>query len=97
MSVVMNFEESAGAGVNKVAASNSRINIVQQESVCFKFKLLNLRIITTCRRVGWLKGWRRPLFINKKWLQVTVTGKMNLLSIWAFLVRQLYRSSCYWL
>ena len=27
----MNFEESAGAGVNKVAASHSRINIVQQE------------------------------------------------------------------
>ena len=43
MSVVMNFEESAGAGVNKVAASNSRINIVQQESVCFRFKLLNQR------------------------------------------------------
>ena len=29
----MNFEESAGAGVNKVAASNSRINIVQIQIV----------------------------------------------------------------
>ena len=43
MSVVMNFEESAGVGVNKVAVSNSRINIAQQESVFFKLKLLNLR------------------------------------------------------
>ena len=37
----MNFEESAGAGVNMIAASRSRINVVQQERVCVKFKLLN--------------------------------------------------------
>ena len=43
MSVVMNFEESADAEVNNVAASHSRINIAQQENVCFKFKLLNVR------------------------------------------------------
>ena len=41
MSLAINFEESAGAGVNMVAASRSRINVVQQERVCIKFKLLN--------------------------------------------------------
>ena len=41
MSLAMNFKESAGGGVNMVAASCSRINVVQQERVCIKFKLLN--------------------------------------------------------
>ena len=34
--------------------------------------------IRTYGRIGWLQGWRRPLFINKRWLQMAVTGKMDL-------------------
>ena len=32
---------------------------------------------TTYKEIGWLKGWRKPLFTNKRWLQIAVKWIKN--------------------